>query len=144
VATPAALTLTGGVPPGVGTFTAQCSGGIDVAGNVALRGCEVLLEKGWSELPQFGALFVTVAHRLLRAGNTLTMRIGSSKTVSGLTCRIRSSVGEDERPLLALISTKMVGQQHHSGVGVRHGRGGTFESVHGVVWRALVREHLTV
>ncbi len=33
VATPATLTLTGGVPPGVGTFTATCSGAVDVAGN---------------------------------------------------------------------------------------------------------------
>jgi len=33
VASPATLTLTGGVPPGVGTFTAQCIGGTDVAGN---------------------------------------------------------------------------------------------------------------
>jgi len=35
VASHAALNLTGGVPPGVGTFTAQCNGAIDAAGNVA-------------------------------------------------------------------------------------------------------------
>jgi hypothetical protein len=32
VATPATLTLTGGVPPGVGSFTATCSGAVDNAG----------------------------------------------------------------------------------------------------------------
>jgi len=35
VATPASLTLTGGVPPGVGSFTATCSGAVDNAGNTA-------------------------------------------------------------------------------------------------------------
>ena len=33
VATAASLTLTGGVPPGVGSFTATCSGAVDMAGN---------------------------------------------------------------------------------------------------------------
>jgi len=34
VATAASLTLTGGVPPGVGSFTATCSGAVDMAGNL--------------------------------------------------------------------------------------------------------------
>ena len=35
VAKAASLTLTGGVPPGVGSFTATCNGAVDVAGNSA-------------------------------------------------------------------------------------------------------------